>query len=447
VRGSGDGAEAPRVDIDSAEELAAAVARLWGEFHRTQDALWRREAELAAGVPVAPHPQESQQLAARLQATLKGGAKALGCQAAGLYLLDEATTELKLRASWGLPRARLTDSPRKLCDATADIEALAGHAVTLEDASQAESWNPPERRPSAVCVPVSTPTTPLGTLWMFCGKARPFSDKDVNLAEIVAGRLAADLEREMLMVEALDGAQRKRQLGEAARWQANLQPRIAPLLDDWEIAAWTEQARDVGGDFHDWFIRRDDVVTLAVGSSQQRAVEGALSSAAIRASLRAHGEYEHPPHQLLERMNRTLWTSSAGDQACHAWIAMVDAQSNEVQFATAGSPAAMLVSASSCDPMVDECLPLGVDPSATYRTGSRKLSAGEAIVAVSPGLMARTNADGKGSFGDVLRQSLRGKANLSARSMVDLLKDAVQTASPQNRSLDSTILVLRRRGR
>ena len=54
--------------------------------------------------------------------------------------------------------------------------------------------------PAAVCVPVSTPTMLLGTLWVFCHKRRDFNDRETNMLEVVAGRLAADLERETLCV-------------------------------------------------------------------------------------------------------------------------------------------------------------------------------------------------------------------------------------------------------
>src|SRR5262249_30680354 len=155
--------------------------------------------ELAAGVPVASRQGEEPHLAERLEAVLKGGAEAVGCQAAGLYLLDEATSELKLRAVWRLPEERLLAPARPLRGAVADLEALVGHAVMLEDTSLLPHWRCPEDFPAAVCVPVSSPSIPLGTLWTFSDRPRDFTPEETNLLEIVAGRLAADLEREMLL--------------------------------------------------------------------------------------------------------------------------------------------------------------------------------------------------------------------------------------------------------
>ena len=66
--------------------------------------------------------EDQKHLAARLEAVLRAGAEAVGGDAIALYLLDEATTELKLRCSWGLPFDRLVAPARPLQGAVADLE-------------------------------------------------------------------------------------------------------------------------------------------------------------------------------------------------------------------------------------------------------------------------------------------------------------------------------------
>lgn len=210
LTGCHDGASAgdgPKVGPQEARELAIAVSSLWSELLQTRLALRSREAELAVAIPVIEDRQEAHKLAARLESVLRGGAEAVNCQAAALYLLDDATSELKLRASWGLPQSRLLQPARPLHDQLADLEAMLGHAVVLEDPMMFGLWRVPEDCSACVCVPVSTPTIPLGTMWVFSELPRGFTDQETNLIEIVAGRLAADLERETLLG---DAARRRR---------------------------------------------------------------------------------------------------------------------------------------------------------------------------------------------------------------------------------------------
>ncbi len=105
------------VDFEAAEKLASAISAMLNELQQTRHVLWQREAELAAGVPLVPLGNEDAHLAERLQTTLKGVTEAVECQAAALYLLDEATTELKLRSCWGLPFERLM-APARRCKAS-----------------------------------------------------------------------------------------------------------------------------------------------------------------------------------------------------------------------------------------------------------------------------------------------------------------------------------------
>src|SRR5690606_4767315 len=115
------------------------------------------------GVPVAARPDEPRHLAQRLEGALQAAVDAVGGHAAALYLLDEGTSELKLRACHNLPATRLVEAPRPLRGAIADLEALLGHAVVIEDTALLPHWRCPEAFPAAVCVPVSSPSTPLGT--------------------------------------------------------------------------------------------------------------------------------------------------------------------------------------------------------------------------------------------------------------------------------------------
>ena len=125
--------ENPAVDHPSlvmerrdAEQLADGLADMLKELLRTQKVLWHREAELAAGVPLVHRQEEKRHLAIRLESILRGGAEAVDADAAALYLLDDATSQLKLRSCWGLPRSRLLEPARPLEGSLADLEALLG---------------------------------------------------------------------------------------------------------------------------------------------------------------------------------------------------------------------------------------------------------------------------------------------------------------------------------
>jgi len=426
-------------EFDDVRDLAASVGGLLKELSQTRYALWQREAELAAGVPITHHVDEGSHLATRLEAVLKAGTAAVGCQAAAAYLLDDATKQLKLRSCWGLPKSRFLDPPRPLRGAAADLEALVGHAVVLEDTRYLRHWSVPESFGSAVCVPVSSPTTPLGTLWVFCEQAREFSDDEISLLEIVAGRIAADLEREVLLQQSLQTRRLNRQLTHAIDWQRNRLPRIKPLLENWEIAGWTSQGDGLGGDFHDWFVLPDGSLAVAVGDAQGRMFEAALTAAGLHTALKSHANYRHTAQQMLNRINETLWTASAGDQFASMFYAVIQPEGGEIQYASAGHLYAAVVGDSLRKLPVDEGVPLGTQPDAEYSSSHDELTTGELLVVLSEGLKRTLTSAGNRH----LWRQIRRYRDCSADDLVDRVRSFLETHADEAVVDDQTVLVVK----
>jgi serine phosphatase RsbU (regulator of sigma subunit) len=415
-----------------------------GEFVHTRHALWQREAELAAGVPLVPHADEQQHLAARLQSVLKGGAEAVGCQAAALYLLDEATSELKLRSSWGLPPQKMTEPARPLRGAVADLEALLGHAVVLSDPELIQHWKAPESFPAAVCVPVSTPTTLLGTLWVYCHQRRDFDDRQTNIIEVVAGRLAADLEREMLLREGVDASRLKRQLGAAEQLQQSQLPTISPMLSGWDLAGWTDQSEPVGGDFYDWFCLPDGLLAVAVGDAMDRGLQAALAASALKAALRAHGQYHRQAEQALQQINLTLWTGSAGDQYATLFYGLIETGTGRVCYCSAGQPGLLLLGDGGWTSLAHPSPPLGEGPETDYEQFGYELQPGEALVAFTDGFRDATDSEGRPLGEAGVAEPLLGHLNLSADQLVDLARQTLNTHAAVADRDDRTVLVIKR---
>jgi len=438
------GRESPHVGLRDAQQLAEVIGDLLGELHRTRRAVWQREAELATGVPVVSHSKEQAHLAARLEAVLKGGAEAVGCQAAALYLLDDATTQLKLRAAWGLPSHRLLEPARPLSGAIADLHALTGQAVAIEDTSLLPHWKVPERFASAACVPVASPTVELGTLWMFCDRTRDFTDKQTNLIEIIAGRLAADLEREILLGKGNSVKQFERQVLLASHRQQNQLPQVAPLVDGWKVAGWTAQADALGGDFHDWFILEDGSLAVALGDAQGQSLDAAMVATTLAATVKAHSRYTHDAAQMVMRANHTLWTAGVGDQFASLLYAIIKPDTGRMQFALAGGVGGVILRPNGWDTISRESLPLGEHPETQYRQFRQVVAAGDTLVLFSEGVRRAPDRQGRPLGDDNIAKALCKHLDWPAKRMVEAVRRLVDTRSAENWRDDCTVLVAQR---
>lgn len=438
-----DSPPATASSAEAAQDLVDGVHRLLDRIYQLETALWQREAELAAGVPVSQRPDEPKHLAERLEAILRGACEAVGADAAALYMLDEATSVLKVRAVAGLPFDRLLAPPRPLRGAVADLEALVGHAVVLEDTSLLAHWKVPEDFPSAVCIPVSTPTTPLGTLWLFASQPRDFSAAETNILEIVAGRIATELEREMLLEEGVRARDFAKQFSAAGRRQQERLPTFAPVVDDWECSAWSASGDRVTGDFYDWGVHSDGRLYFTAGSASGTPLEASLTITTVQAALKSHMLYPHHPRQMLERINETLWTGSTGDQFASLFYALVDPESGQVEYAFAGRIHALVTSLRGTRPLSCPAAYLGVGPETPFTNQVARLQPGEAITIVSDALLRLRSCQGEMLPINALAEALRGGAQ-SAENMIDQARAAILSLADPQRPLDGTLLVARR---
>ncbi len=432
-------------DLEKIRPLTTALSSMLGEMLQLQEALWRREAELAAGVPLVPARDEQQHLAHRLEAVLKGGAEAVGCQAAGLYLLDEGTSELKLRSCWGLPRQRLLAPARPLRGAMADLEAMLGHAVVLDEAVLMKHWAAPEQFAAAVCVPIATATTILGTLWVFASEHRAFDDRQTNILEVVAGRLASDLEREMLLHEGIEGARLKRQLNAAQRVQQDHVPQVAPDVDGWDLWGWNSTTQALGGHFYDWFCQPDDSVAAVLGHAAGRPIEAAITAAALRTAFRSHGQYHSAPEAVLAQASRTLWTMSAGDQHAAACYAACQADSGRVRLSMAGPQAVFLLDRDGVRNLAWESPRLGEDPAVVPECRDVTLEPGQTLIAISLDSPPQ-DAQGRPILDtDRIGAKLTPHYAGNAHDLADLVRGYLQETVPAKDEQQMAVLIVKHR--
>ena len=414
--------------LTAARELEEALAELLNSLGETRAQLRRREAELAAAIPVVSVDADGRHLAERLQAVLRGTADMLQCFGAGLYLLDEGTTSLKLRSHHGLEEHALLKPPRPLEDAMADVEALAGNAVVIEDVKPSH-WVVPEESQSAMCVPVSTANTILGTLWMFSSKVRDFTPQQQNLAEITAGRLAADLERSVLtqevrtlrgrdgVVDADRVAQSRIQNGadsdvandnerggiphneiphneierprdDSAAWSAGRLTRFAPYIDGWDVAD-ARTKPDIVGDFCHWHIVDDSRVHLAVGAAHGL-TDKRLSSVSFQATHAAHTAHDPKPRELFELCNQSLWTSSIEGDASSLFHGVLDPTCGALQYAMCGGTFAWILRPHGWEPLLPSRSVLGIDCELKVDVQRQMLMPGDVLVCMTSAVCERT---------------------------------------------------------
>ena len=127
----------------------------------------------------------------------------------------------------------------------------------------------------------------------------------VRVAQLARQQQAEARERERL----------EQELQVARLIQQTLLPQSLPDLTDYEVGAYYQPAREVGGDFYDFVSAGKGKTAIIVADVAGKGVPAALLMASARAGLRAHMESTQDPNEICRRLNRNLNCHSK-ERAC-----------------------------------------------------------------------------------------------------------------------------------
>lgn len=387
------------------------------QLKSTERAVERQEAELAKSLGVSIRHDEADILAGRLSESLHRAAELTGSDAAALYLLDDTTSQLKMRSCWGMSTAALSKPPRELRGSLADLEALMGNAVLLENTALAPEWNCPEDFAAALCVPIGSPTMPHGTLWLWSDHVRDFSSSDIDAAKAAGDKILVDIERNVLADEVLKTRALNRQVESASLVQSSRLPDSQPLHEDYEVSGWTHQGQALGGNFHAWTINRQQMICAALGSAATNGPAGALVATSLQTVIETCWNSNHRPVQVMRKANDILWAAQDGDWRAAACYLQIQPASGALQYALAGNIQAFIINSRGFRPLRGTSTMLAVQPDCHFDNQQMVLEAGELLLVASAEVVGGIE---RGGFTqDALLKLIRDMHDEAVQDIVD----------------------------
>ena len=365
----------------SAWALLESINALAARLKQCEEAMVRQEGELAAGLSVTLNDEPSEEtLHQAMEEALQRAVIASGSDAAAIYLLDDATSTLKMRSCIGLDRSNLAKPPRSLRGALADLEALLGNAVLLENVAIAPDWNCPEPYAAGLCVPIGSSHMPHGTLWLWSDHIRDFSTTDIEAAKNAADKILADIERRVLSSEVLRVRGAVQQLEAASLMQASLLPDQQPLHHDYDVSGFSHHTHALGGSFHTWNVNSQEQIVAAIGVAVNSGAAGALVTARLQTIVDMAEMRKRTPVEVLRRANDMVWQLQDSEWRCSLGLVAVDPGTGAAQIGCSGSILAFVVGQRGFRPLSVGGPMLGLQPDSNFKALQINLDPGDILV-------------------------------------------------------------------
>jgi serine phosphatase RsbU (regulator of sigma subunit)/anti-sigma regulatory factor (Ser/Thr protein kinase) len=199
----------------------------------------------------------------------------------------------------------------------------------------------------------------------------------VRVAQLVRQQQAEAQARERL----------EQELRVARLIQQTLLPKELPALAGWDIAAYYQPARAVGGDFYDFATLPDGRLGIVVGDVTDKGVPAALVMATTRAILRGAMQRTYSPGEVLERANELLVPDIPRNMFVTCLYAILDPETGRLHYANAGHDLPYRRHEGGAAELRATGMPLGLMPGMTYEERETVLEPGDSVLLYSDGLV------------------------------------------------------------
>jgi serine phosphatase RsbU (regulator of sigma subunit)/anti-sigma regulatory factor (Ser/Thr protein kinase) len=169
--------------------------------------------------------------------------------------------------------------------------------------------------------------------------------------------------------------------------QQTLLPKTEPVLPGWQISAYYQPARAVGGDFYDFIELPDGRLAIIVGDVTDKGVPAALVMATTRSVLRGAARRLIAPGAVLERTNDLLCPEIPPKMFVTCLYAILDPASGRLQYANAGHDLPYHRRTDSVEELRAVGMPLGLMPGTRYEEHEITLAPGDSVLFYSDGLV------------------------------------------------------------
>jgi len=231
--------------------------------------------------------------------------------------------------------------------------------------------------------------------------------------------------------------------------QQGMIPKIFPPFPDREdidIYALLEPARQVGGDFYDFFFLDDETLCFAIGDVSDKGVPASLMMAMTITLFRAKSDISMEISEIVSSINRDISRDNVNLMFVTFFMGILNMRTGKLNYCNAGHNYPLLLRKDGSLETLAEThgVPLGINVNQVYKSGTVLLKKNETLILFTDGITEAISVN-KDFYGDDrLEELIRSKCNGLTPEQITgtIMEDVAGFAKTPERSDDITLLVL-----
>ena len=253
--------------------------------------------------------------------------------------------------------------------------------------------------------------------------------------ELLAGSFASLTERMKSYITDIQSitAEKERigtELALAKRIQADMLPNVFPAFPerrDFDVYASMDPAKEVGGDFYDFFLIDEDHLALVIADVSDKGVPAALFMMVSKILIQNQAMNGLSPAKALETVNAQICANNREDMFVSVWLGVLDLRTGRLTAANAGHEYPVLKAADGQFELVRDRhgLVIGAMPGVKYADYEWQLAPGAKVFLYTDGVPEAGSAD-RGQFGtERMLEALRAAEDGSPQEILAAVDRAV----------------------
>ena len=252
--------------------------------------------------------------------------------------------------------------------------------------------------------------------------AEAIKTMELEINEYIQDLTAVTAEKERIGAE----------LNVATQIQADMLPRIFPAFPErteFDIYATMNPAKEVGGDFYDFFLVDDDHLAVVIADVSGKGVPAALFMVIAKTLIKNHAQNQESPGAVFTQTNGQLCEGNDAGLFVTAWMGILEISTGKFTYVNAGHNPPLLKRAGGQFEWLKSRpgFVLAGMEGVRYRENTLQLEPGDRLYLYTDGVTEATNG-AQELFGEErLQQALNDNADLPVEELLPRIKNCIDT--------------------
>lgn len=303
---------------------------------------------------------------------------------------------------------------------------------------------------SILAFPIYVKGENIGTLALLKELPEGFNKEMTKIVSTFANQAGISIENFRLMEEALQNERYKEELKIAKTVQKSLLPDVLEKDNDFEVAAFSESADEVGGDYYDTIRINDHLVSLIIADVSGKGTTAAFHMSQMKGIFHSLAQEDVEPDTFMVRSNQALVYCLERGSFISAIYFVINSQTKKIRYARAGHCPVLYFCAGKEKAIYfkDKGIALGMVRNKSYKNfiqaNEFEYKPGDVMVLYTDGITEAKDAKGEEFGYERLEQVVDEVRSLGPKEIQDhLIKKLYEFTGTENINDDYTTMIVK----